>query len=120
MGRKLSDVWPLALVAVAAVSPAAFAQTPRPAAGPARRPAEVARPQAGQPAQTQAARPQAKPTDPRMKQLLAEWEKRSARLNSLSVRISRVDEDPAWDEKVRYEGRASWRARTAPASTSRR
>jgi len=106
MGRKLSDVWPLALVAVAAVSPAAFAQTPRPAAGPARRPAEVARPQAGQPAQTQAARPQAKPTDPRMKQLLAEWEKRSARLNSLSVRISRVDEDPAWDEKVRYEGRA--------------
>jgi TIGR03009 family protein len=41
-----------------------------------------------------------------MKAILQEWERRSTRLNSLVVRIARLDSDPAWGEDERYEGQA--------------
>lgn len=53
-----------------------------------------------------AVRPPANVPDPaRMKKLLAVWEQQSARLKTLDVRITRVDQSPAWGDE-RYEGRA--------------
>jgi TIGR03009 family protein len=47
------------------------------------------------------------PLDPaRMDWLLRSWERQSAKLRSLDVRIYRIDSTPAWNEEVHYAGRA--------------
>ena len=108
MRRGVRRVVLLAVVATAAGSPAAFAQVARqPAAGAGagaqdgavQAPAAKAKPRA-------AAEPaRAIPPDPRMKKLLAEWEKQSAKLKTLDVKIRRLDTSPAWGDEE-FKGRA--------------
>jgi TIGR03009 family protein len=89
------------LIALLGSGPARLiAQEPAP--GRAARPV----PRAGQAAQPAA--PQAKNLhDPaKMKWLLQAWEKQSAKLKSLDVRIYRVDKDVKWKDEVHFEGRA--------------
>jgi TIGR03009 family protein len=58
-----------------------------------------------QPAQVQPA------NDPaQMKWLLNAWEKQSAKLKTLDVRIDRVDRDIKWGDEIHYEGRAVFKA----------
>jgi TIGR03009 family protein len=49
---------------------------------------------------------QAQPDPARMNQLLKDWEKQSAKLKTLDVKLYRIDSTPAWNEEVHYEGRA--------------
>ena len=100
----------LAVTAVLARSPGAVAQDAR------TKPAPVARPQAKAAArtpapaggtQTAAAQPQPAVNDAPVKQLLGEWEKKSAELKTLDVHLKRTDHalDNAWDDEE-YLGRA--------------
>jgi TIGR03009 family protein len=58
-----------------------------------------------------AAAPAAPRPDPvRMRQLLEDWEKQSAKLRTLEVSIYRVDKIPDWDEEEHYLGTASFKA----------
>jgi TIGR03009 family protein len=100
------------VAAILAGSPDTFAQVAR---TPAEPPAAAGRNQAAPgnraaaPADrppAQAGQPPAAANDPRMKAVLREWERRSAQLKSLDVRIKRLDQDPAWNEIEQYEGRA--------------
>lgn len=102
MGRRIRGVFLLTAVATSAGGPVALAQVARPPVAPAGRP--PAAPASGAPAA--GTRPLASPNDPRMRQVLREWEQRSARLKSLDVKILRVDKDPAWGDDQMYEGRA--------------
>ena len=45
-----------------------------------------------------------------MQQLIKLWALQSGRLKSLDVEMTRVDEDPAWGEPERYEGRAMFKS----------
>ncbi|MCA1685289.1 MAG: outer membrane lipoprotein-sorting protein, partial [Planctomycetia bacterium] len=89
----------LAVVATAASSDHAFGQDAQKAPGPA------ARPKPGPPAKAATAPAQSAPNDPRMKQLLAAWEKQSAKIRTLDVKIKRVDQSAAWGNEE-FEGRA--------------
>jgi TIGR03009 family protein len=42
----------------------------------------------------------------RMERLLKAWERQSEKLKSLDVQINRIDKTPAWDEEIRFQGRA--------------
>src|SRR4051812_48155745 len=110
MRRGVRRVLVLAVVAAAATGSAGtFGQdagraAPRPpqqAQAPAGRPkaAPANRPAAAAPAQAKA-----DPNDPRLKQLLAAWEKQSTRLKTLDVTIDRVDTSDAWGDET-FEGR---------------
>jgi hypothetical protein len=50
-------------------------------------------------------------TDPaKMKGLLQEWERRTGRLETLDVRIYRIDKDAKWKDETHYEGVATFKA----------
>ena len=50
------------------------------------------------------------PIDPRrLEDLLDLWEKNSANLKSLDVKMTRTDRSPAWGEDDHYEGRAMFK-----------
>jgi TIGR03009 family protein len=49
---------------------------------------------------------QGQPNPARMDQLLKDWEKQSAKLKTLDVKLYRIDATPAWNEEIHYEGRA--------------
>ena len=51
------------------------------------------------------------PIDPqKLEELLKLWEKNSANLKSLDVKMTRTDRSPAWGEDDRYEGRAMFKS----------
>lgn len=77
----------------------AFAQNPR-----AQQPTAPAPAAAAAPAENAAV------MAARMKQLLAEWEKQSARLQTLDLKIKRTDKAKAWDVDELYKGRAILKA----------
>jgi TIGR03009 family protein len=63
------------------------------------------------PAKTKANAPPLVPPDPaRMKKLLQDWEKQSAKLNTLDVSIYRIDLAPAWGDEDHYEGHAVFKS----------
>ncbi len=101
MRRGVRRVLVLAAVSAAAGSTEAVAQVGRnPDAAP--QPAQQAqRPPAPK---AVAERPRADPNDPRMKTLLADWEKTSAQIKTLDVKIVRTDKSPQWGNEE-YEGR---------------
>jgi len=50
------------------------------------------------------------PIDPqKLEELLEHWEKNSANLKRLDVKMTRTDRSPAWGEDDRYEGRAMFK-----------
>jgi TIGR03009 family protein len=78
---------------------------------------EAAQGRAAQPAAragraAQPAQAQAQPAnDPKkMKWLLEKWEGQSAKLDTLDVRIYRIDKDPKWQEELHFEGRAIFKS----------
>lgn len=100
----------LAVTAVLARSPGAVAQVARPSPAPAPRPqlkAPARPPATAGRAVAPAAQPQPPVNDARVKQLLGEWEKKSAELKTLDVHLKRTDKalDGAWDDEE-YLGRA--------------
>lgn len=101
MRRGVRRVLVWAAVAAAVGSTVAPAQVARKeAAGPP--PARQSqRPPA---AKAVADRPRADPNDPRMKKLLADWEKQSALNKTLDVKIVRLDKSPEWGDEE-FEGR---------------
>ena len=103
MRRAERRVLVLAIVTSAAVHGGTFAQDARKPAVKSAPPqaAQADRPKAA-PAANAAA---ADPNDPRMKQLLAAWEKQSAKLKTLDVAIKRIDNSAAWGNEE-FEGRA--------------
>ncbi len=84
------------MVAFASRMPTAFPQEAAGNRAPANRPGPNAK----------AAEPQAAPDPARMKQLLALWEKQSAKLKTLDVSIYRIDRNVKWGDETHYEGRA--------------
>lgn len=69
-------------------------------------------PRTNRTAQPDGAKVQKQPTnDPvKMKWLLEQWEKQSAKLTSLRVGIRRVDKDPNWQDEIHYQGAAMFKA----------
>ncbi|MBV8270302.1 MAG: outer-membrane lipoprotein carrier protein LolA [Planctomycetaceae bacterium] len=77
-------------------------------------------PEAGGPAPVATPNPAATPGPPanagpaadagQMQQLIKLWALQSSRLKSLDVEMTRVDEDPAWGDPERYEGRAMFKS----------
>ena len=87
----------------------ALAVVPASRAG-AQNPPEQAKPNSSPaPAQGQVRNPPA-PIDPqKLEELLKHWEKNSANLQRLDVKMTRTDRSPAWGEDDRYEGRAMFK-----------
>ncbi len=100
--RKVLVLGVFATTATTLAVPArSLAQDARKAAPAAARPQQ---PQQQQPAAV-GNRPAQAPADPRMKKLLGEWEKKSATIKTLDVKILRHDKSPAWGDED-FEGRA--------------
>ncbi len=82
----------------------ATATSSRSCAGCACRSGSTGRTVAGQAQTPSAALPPILANDPKMKPILKMWERQSAQLTSLRVDIDRVDDDPAWGDKIPYKG----------------
>jgi TIGR03009 family protein len=94
-----------ALVLIVALVVASWAWAQDPGAAPKAQPQPAPAPGAGAQAQ-----PLPATIDPeRLEELLNTWEKNSARLSTLDVRMTRTDRSPAWDEDDHYEGRAMFK-----------
>jgi TIGR03009 family protein len=112
MGRAYRKVAILTSVMASVVASQVSAQLAQPpsrsgaASPPPTNGAAARAPQPAQGVQPRTNPPAIKPNDPRMKQILREWEKRSTLLKTLDVKITRIDDDPAWNVHDEYRGRA--------------
>ncbi len=96
--RRIAETL-VTLIATAGVTSVALGQAP-----PPRRPAASSTPKAAAAPVLSPAEEAAKREE--MQKLLALWEKQSALLTTLDVAFTRLDTAPAWNEKIKYGGRA--------------